>query len=277
MGEHDRHLGHRGKFAAEFLEHVLEHGHEERDERHHHADREGHHERRVDHRRFDLAAQRGVLLQLVGDAHERVLEHTAGLPRLCHRDEQRVEDLRVARHRVAQRQTRLDVLADGDDRLGQVLALGLLLEHVQRAQDAHAGGDHRRELPREDRQVVGLDPLHERELDLARGVLVGDVEDDQPALLELVGDRLLGVGLDLAAGLAAGEVDCLEDVRAHGDPTRLPYAAASVFAPSRRLSSSGVEERASASFWVILPWRTSVDSEVSIVCMPAAELVCSTE
>ena len=50
--------------------------------------------------------------------------------------------------------------------------------------------------------------------------LCGDVDDDQAALLELVGDRLLGVGLDLALGLNAGEVHRLEDVRGHG------YAAA---------------------------------------------------
>ncbi len=45
----------------------------------------------------------------------------------------------------------------------------------------------------------GFDRLQERELDLARGVLVGDVEDDQPACLQLVGGRLLGFGLDFAA------------------------------------------------------------------------------
>ena len=54
-------------------------------------------------------------------------------------------------------------------------------------------------------------------------------------------------------------------------------AESSVSAPSRRPSSSGVDERASASLRVILPWRTSVASEASIVCMPVAELVCSTE
>ena len=112
---------------------------------------------------------------------------------------------------------------------------------------------------------LALTRLQEAELDLARGVLVGDVEDDQPALLELVGDRLLGLGLDLAAGLAAGEVDRLEDVGAHVVVPRPPPATVR---PSRRLSSSGVDERASASFWVILPWRTSVASEASIVCMP---------
>ena len=48
-------------------------------------------------------------------------------------------------------------------------------------------------------------------------------------------------------------------------------------APSRRLSSSGVVERDSASLCVIAPSRTSAARDASIVCMPAAELVCSTE
>ena len=263
-----------GRFAAEFLEDVDEHGDQEGAQREHDPDRDDDHEDRVDHRGFDLPAQRGVLLELIGDAQQRALEHTARLPGLRHRDEQRAEHLRMARHRVAQRQPRLDVLADRDDRLLEHLALGLLLEHVQRAQDAHARGDHRRELAREHRQLGGVDAFEEAQVDLARGVLVGDVEHDQPARLQLVGDRLLGVGLDLPVGLDAGEVDRFEDIGAHPPA---PYAAASDPAPSRRPSSSGVAERASASFWVILPSRTSVASEVSIVCMPCAELVCRTE
>ena len=63
-----------------------------------------------------------------------------------------------------------------------------------------------------------LTDFRKDELDLARGVLVGDVQDDQPALLELIGDRLLGVGLQLAARLDAGEVHGLEDVGAHRRP-----------------------------------------------------------
>ena len=48
-----------------------------------------------------------------------------------------------------------------------------------------------------------LDPLAERSRLISfDAVLVGDVEDDQAALLELVGDGLLGLGLDLAGGLA---------------------------------------------------------------------------
>ena len=48
---------------------------------------------------------------------------------------------------------------------------------------------------------------------------------------------------------------------------RLSYAAREV-APSRRRSSAGVDERDSASRWLILPARTSAASAASIVCMP---------
>ena len=54
------------------------------------------------------------------------------------------------------------------------------------------GGDHRRQLARGDRQVVRLDPREQLDVQLLGAVLVGDVEDDQAALLELVGDILLG-------------------------------------------------------------------------------------
>ena len=89
--------------ACELLEDALEHRDEKRDERHHHADREDDDERRVDHGGADLTPQGSVLLELVGDALQRVLEHAAHLPGLRHGDEQLVEDLGVASHRIAER------------------------------------------------------------------------------------------------------------------------------------------------------------------------------
>src|SRR3712207_7382249 len=53
--------------------------------------------------------------------------------------------LRVALERVGERQARLDVLADLDERLLQRLALGLPLEDVERLEDRHARADHRSE------------------------------------------------------------------------------------------------------------------------------------
>src|SRR3712207_7106938 len=46
-------------------------------------------------------------------------------------------------------------------------------------------------------------------LDLLRAALLGDVQDDEPARLQLVVDGLLGVRLDLALALSADEVDRL--------------------------------------------------------------------
>ena len=215
MRQKHRDLGDLGQFAAKLLEDALEYRHQEGDQRHHHAHGEDDHEGRVDHRRADLPAQGGVLLELVGDPHECVLQDAPGLAGLRHGDEQRTKDLRVAGHRLAQGKARLDVLANRDDGFLQELALGLLLEYVQGAQDAHPGGDHGRQLAREDGELGRLDRLQEAELDLARAVLVGDIENDQSAPLELVGDGLLGLGFELPARLDAGEVDRLEDVRAH--------------------------------------------------------------
>src|SRR6185312_11424592 len=42
-----------------------------------------------------------------------------------------------------------------------------------------------------------------------------DVDDDEATFLQLIGDVLLGVRLDLSAGGNAGEVHRLEDIRGH--------------------------------------------------------------
>src|SRR3712207_3127508 len=186
------------------------------------------------------------------------------------RSEERFEHLRVALQRVGQREARLDVLAHLDERRGERLALRLRLQHVERLQDRHARADHRRQLAGHDRQVLRLDLVAPRQPDLLRPGLVGDVDDDPAARLQLVGDGLLALRVALARRLTAGEVDRLEGVgRAH--------AAISPPVPSRRRSSSGVDERVSASFCVILPCRTSVASAASIVCMPDEDPVCMAE
>ena len=167
MREGHRDLRDPGQMPAELLEDALEHWHQKRDQRHHHADRKGDDERGVDHGRFDLAAQRGVLLELVRDPYERALEQASQLAGLRHGDEQRVEHLGVAFHCPAQRQAGLDIFSHADDRLFEERPLGLDLEHVQRPQDAHARGDHGRELAREDGEFARLHALHERQLDLA--------------------------------------------------------------------------------------------------------------
>src|SRR3712207_9086067 len=62
----------------------------------------------------------------------------------------------------------LDVLADLGQRLAQRLALGLGLQHADRAQDRHAGADHGGQLASHDREVVALDLVAAREGDLLR-------------------------------------------------------------------------------------------------------------
>ena len=55
---------------------------------------------RVDHRRLDLAAERGVLLELLRHAHQRPVEDSSGLPGLDHRHVEIVEDVRVLAQRL---------------------------------------------------------------------------------------------------------------------------------------------------------------------------------
>ena len=62
---------------------------------------------------------------------------------------------------------RFDVGADLADRLGQRRVLGLVFEDRQRAQQRQARVGHRRELAREDREILELHPAAEaRDLDL---------------------------------------------------------------------------------------------------------------
>ena len=79
---------------------------------------------------------------------------------------------------------------------------------MQGAQHRHPRGDQGRELAREDRQLAHVDalPALEEVLDLERLALLGDVEDDQAALAQLLGDLGLGVGLELAGGGGPGDV-----------------------------------------------------------------------
>ena len=106
--------------------------------------------------------------------------------------------------------------------------------------------------------------------------LLGDVEDDQAALAQLLGDLRLRGRLELAAGGNPGEVDRAEGEGAHRSPAlpqlivgaasgpiAAPLPGPSRRSPSRRLSSSGTAARCSASARVILPVRTS-DGQVRV-------------
>ncbi len=109
---------------------------DERDQADQHAQRERQHHDQVGHRALDLAAQLVVLLELVGDPVQRGLEHAAGLAGAHHGDVQRREDLRVLGERIGEGEAGLDVLAHRPDALLELLVLELVLEHVERAQEA---------------------------------------------------------------------------------------------------------------------------------------------
>src|SRR5215217_5077663 len=172
----------------------------------------------------------------------------------------------MALERVREGEAGLDVLAHGGDGLAQELVLDLLLEHVERAQERHAGRDHRRELAGEDRQLGRLDPLRpEPQLHLEPALALLERHDLQAALLELAGDGLLVGAGDLAGLRDPREVDRLE--REGGHQAALASSDSGGISTSL-MSSSGLEERDLATSIVILPLRTRPASEASIVCMP---------
>ena len=98
-----------GVFFGEFFEDVGEDRDHEHDDRDQDDGREAEDQRRVHHRRFDLAPQGVGFLDLEGDPVERLLEAARLLAGADHRPEEAVEDLRVALHRLLERAARLDV------------------------------------------------------------------------------------------------------------------------------------------------------------------------
>ncbi len=165
-------------------------------------------QRRVHQRRFDLAPQGVGLLDLIGDPVQRALQLARLLSGADHREEELVEDLRVALHRLLQRAAGLDIGPHSGDRVADPFVLALLFERVQGAQHRHPRGDEGGELAREDGQLAHVDalPASPDVLDLEGLVLFGDVENDQAALAQLLGDLGLGVGLDFAGRRTAGHV-----------------------------------------------------------------------
>ena len=172
------------------------------------------------------------------DAVERLLEAARALAGAHHRAVERIEDARLALHRLVQRAAGLDVVADGRDRRLQHLVLGLVLQRVERAQHRHAGRDQGRELAREDRQVAHVDALEALEdaLELQRLALLGDVEHDQAALAQLLGDLRLGAspparrGRERPARSTARKVKVLT-----GSPSSRPWPTGA--APASRAAS----------------------------------------
>ena len=197
--EPDRELRDGGKLAAEVLEDLLEDRHEEGDERDQHDDREAADQRRVDHRRLDLAAQRVVLLELVGHAQQRLVQDAAGLAGGDHRHVELVEDVGVLRERLGERDAGLDVLADGATRPPSACRS----RSAPRSRRARAAATCPSETIVASWRVAitrssRLDLLEAREQVAGAGWrLLLDVEDDQPLAAQLRADGLLVLGLDL--------------------------------------------------------------------------------
>jgi hypothetical protein len=190
---------------------------DEDDDREHDHHRRGEDVSRVEHGRSDLSLQRIQLLELEGDSLQRIVEPPRALARSNHGAEELVEDLRSPTHCVGQGAARLDVVAHPCDRVLEPLVLRLVFERVQRPEHRHAGGDQGRELPGEDREVAGLDRAEaiEGALQLESLVLLRDVEHDQPALAELLGDLSLRLGVHLPPGGHTAHIDGTEGVGAH--------------------------------------------------------------
>ncbi len=112
---------------------------------------------RVDHRGLDLRLQPDVLLDVDGQALEDGVEDAAGLARRDHVGVERIEGLRVLPHGVGQGRPALDVLARLEDGGREPLVRLLLAQDVEALDQRQAGVDHHRELPGEDRQVLGGD------------------------------------------------------------------------------------------------------------------------
>jgi len=188
--------------------------HEHRDE---HERREGEDDGRVDHRALDAALELGLLLDLVRDAVEDVVEHPRRLAGLHHRDVQLGEHLRMARHRLREEETPLDVGAELRDDLGQVDVVGLLLEDDERGDDVQARLDHRRELAREDLHRARLDLLEGRAQAVlaTRGKLAERVRQ-QAADAELLAGGLEVGRVDLADRLETFDADCGVSESGHG-------------------------------------------------------------
>ena len=260
----------RGRSPPKSFEDLLEDRHQEGDQSQERDPRKGHDQRRVDHRGLDLTSQRVVLFELVGYTQQRLLEDAARLPCGHHGHVEVVEDVRMLAERLRQRQAGLHVLADHGPGPCELVVVGLLLDHIEGAQHRHARGHHRGQLAGGHGELGGLDLAKaSEEVDVAGRRELLDVQDDQAAAPQLRGDRLLVLGVDLALAGRAREVDGLEGEGGHAYATRT--------VPIRRRSSSGAEERDSASSRVINCLRTRSARAVSIVCMPWLTPVCRAE
>ena len=148
--------GRERQAAAELREHVLEHRDDEHDDARAEEKREDEHHDRVGHRRLDLGTQVRVRLVHLGDPVECVVEETTGLAGTDHAHHEHRELIPGADIALRERGARLHVGAHLADRARSFGFTVWSSRIVQRPHQGKPGGGHRRELAREDRQVLQL-------------------------------------------------------------------------------------------------------------------------
>ena len=242
-------------------------------------DRQSEDEGRVHHRRADLASQGVELLELEGDPVERLLEAARALARArpsTGRAGRRSSGWRSIASAselpasTSSRTRRWSPPSAARPRSGPRACRASAASACRRRSGSRTGARRRR-----GRAWLTLLKRSKQPLELQRLALLGDVEDDQPPLAELLGDLRLGVGLELAPRRdrrrrrRRGRRRCSS---AGLHPARRPPSTCGVVCspPSRRFSSSGTAARCSARERVILPRRTSCARWASIVCIPIA-------
>jgi uncharacterized protein YerC len=143
-----------GKIGAERREHFLERrDHEDHDDRQH-AERHDEHGRRVDQRGLDLLLDRDGLFLVQRQAGQQFFQDTAGFAGLDQVAVQRVEVLRMLAKGRGQARAGLDVAADLVEQARHARVGAAAADDVEGLQQRHAGLHHRRQLAREDGDVL---------------------------------------------------------------------------------------------------------------------------
>src|SRR3989338_3632747 len=195
--------GRQRQLAAEGTEDLLELRDDHHDEERRDADGEQRDERRIEEAGPHFPREHAHLLDVGGDAVEDLIEAAGRLARPDHVDEEIGEDARGPAQRFGEAATRFDIVPDLLQRGAEVFVLHLVGQDVERGGDGNTTVHHRRELAREDDELIGPHPgLADPEDRLALGPLL-DREHDELLLPELLNEGVAGLDLEGAAvGLA---------------------------------------------------------------------------
>ncbi len=183
---------------------------ERRDDPHHDDpdddDGDGDDRDRVEQRRLDLGLD-GEHLFLVGrEAIEDRVEHAGGLAGGHQVAVERVEILGMLAKRLRHRRTGLDLVLDVHHETRKARIAVAARDDLERLQQRHAGLQHRRQLAREERDVLLADTLAAAER------LALDLDDAHALAPQVGGDDGFGGGPRLPAHLAVVAVDALPEV-----------------------------------------------------------------